>query len=50
MTNKKKISVSIDKTINDDMEKTSINKSKLINKLLRDFLKDVERIKNFKDK
>lgn len=50
MTNKKKISISIDKAIDDKMALESVNKSKLINKLLSDFLKSKEEIKNFKNK
>ncbi len=50
MENKTKIAVSIDKTIDGKMDEESINKSKLINKLLADFLKDEKKVKNFKNK
>ena len=36
--NKDIISISIDKTINEDMETARVNKSKLINHLLREHL------------
>ena len=41
--NKKiKISISIDVELNDNMEKDSVNKSKLINKLLKKHINDRE--------
>jgi len=48
--NKNKISISIDKVIDDKMVSESVNKSKLINRLLSDFLKDENKIKKFKEK
>ena len=50
MTDKKKISISIDKAIYDKMDLESVNKSKLINRLLSDFLKDESKLKKFKIK
>lgn len=50
MKQKTKIGISIDSTINEKMDKASVNKSKLINKLLEDFLKDEEKVKEFKNK
>lgn len=50
MSKKTKIGVSIDKTIDEKMEQESINKSKLINKLLEEFLNDEEKVKEFKNK
>ena len=37
---KETISISIDKSLNENMEKDSVNKSNLINKLLKEYLKD----------
>ncbi len=50
MSKKSKIGISIDKSINEKMDKESVNKSKLINKLLEEFLSNEENIKNFKNK
>ncbi len=45
--NIRKISISIDKSINDSMEKEQINKSKLVNFLIEKFFKEDGDIKNF---
>ena len=37
---KETISISIDKSLNENLDKDSINKSKLINKLLKEYLED----------
>lgn len=38
--NKETISISIDKELNELLDEDSTNKSKLINRLLKDYLKD----------
>jgi len=38
--NKETISISIDKSLNENLDKESVNKSKLINKLLKEYLED----------
>jgi len=48
--NKKIISISIDKSINDDMENAKANKSKLINHLLKEHLLKNKGKKNFNKK
>lgn len=48
--NKDKIGVTINKDINDKLENNSINKSKLINSLLTEWLKDKKNIKDFTKK
>lgn len=50
MSKKSKIAISIDKAIDDKMDQQSVNKSKLINKLLTEFLDNEENIKKFKNK
>lgn len=50
MSDKSKIGVSIDSKINDKMIKASVNKSKLINKLLEKFFENEENIKKFSRK
>ena len=49
--NRAKIGVSIDKEIDDKLENNSYNKSKLINSLLKKWLKsDKKELNNFKKK
>ena len=44
---KDKIGVSINKDVNDNLEKECVNKSKLINFLLSEWLKDKKNVFNF---
>jgi hypothetical protein len=46
----KTIGISIDIPLNEKMEKQSVNKSKLINTLLRKFFKSKDLFKKFKNK
>lgn len=48
--NKDKIGITINNDINNKLENESINKSKLINSLLSEWLKSKENIKNFRKK
>lgn len=44
---KDKIGVTINKDVNDNLEKECVNKSKLINFLLSEWLKDKKNVYNF---
>lgn len=48
--NKDQIGITINKDINDKLDKDSINKSKLINSLLCEWIKDKKNIKDFTKK
>ena len=42
---KKSLSVSIDPDVNEELEQRAINKSKLVNKLLKEYLKNLDKEK-----
>lgn len=42
---KKSLSVSIDPDVNEKLEQRAINKSKLVNKLLKEYLDNLDKIK-----
>lgn len=48
--NKDQIGITINKDINDNLEKENINKSKIINSLLIEWMKDKKNIKDFTKK
>lgn len=48
MINKRKLSISIDRIINDILEEKKINKSKLINFLINKCIENKEDIRKFK--